>query len=267
MSFLKKLFGKREEPATPTPSKDPDNTKLNFLLRNWGDNQSDQNYRAVIDELMHGNAFLILPSLNESNSVGWQTAQQGSTLKLASVFNLDGLMVLGAFSTEDALLGWTKSETEYTAMKAQDVLEFCRIHGIGRLVINSDQKDMFVLERNRSNITTTVVEKDMEVLLGTPAKPLKQEVIQRLVESFKKVDTIEEAYQYAQQAKNEISIVLGIKLSVVSDNSRTALQNAVTHALEGQTLEMPVDVFVLETEDWLRTVRGIERALFYQRTA
>jgi hypothetical protein len=262
MSFLKKLLGGNKKPVDSQEKKDPENTRLNFLLNIWGENHSNENFKAVMEEILNGNSFLILPSANdEPGSGNWETAQQRKTLNLTSVYNLDGLKVLGAFSDEKSLLEWT----QYTALKTQDMIDFCKENNIDRIVINSDQKNMFVLERNRENIKTTTIEKETKVLIGTPIKPLSKRLIDKLIANFKKVDTIEEAYQYAQNMNDESSIVLGIKMSVVSDNSRAALHNALNNALTNEKIDMPIDVMILDTQDWLETVRNIQNSLFYKQ--
>jgi hypothetical protein len=266
MNFLKKLFGGSDKPADTQEKKDPENTRLNYLLNIWGENHSDENYKAVLDEILNGNSYLILPSANDNPGSGnWETAKASTSLNLTSVFNLDGLKVLGAFSDEKSLLEWTKKETQYTAIQTQAMVDFCKTNDIDRIVINSNQKNMFVLERNRQNIKTTTIEKETNVLVGTPIKPLNKHIIDKLISNFKKVETIEEAYQYAQNMNGESSIVLGIKMSVVSDNSRAALHNALNNSLSNEQLDIPIDIMILETQDWLNTVRNIQNSLFYKR--
>jgi len=265
MNFLKKLFGGSDKTTDSQEKKNPENTRLNYLLNIWGQHQSDSNYKAVMDEILNGNSFLLLPSVNDNETIGWTTSEASKTLNLTSVFNLDGLKVLGAFSDENSLVEWSKKPTQYTALPTKDIIEICKEQGIDRVVINSDQKNMYVLERNRQNITTTTIEKETKVLVGTPITPLSKQIIDKLISSFKKVDTIEEAYQYAQNMNGESSIVLGIKMSTVSDNSRAALHNALNNSLSNEQLDIPIDVMILETQDWLDTVRNIQNSLFYKR--
>lgn len=267
MNFLKKLFGSSDKRETEIKeSKNPDNTRLTYLLDIYGQHPSNENYRALLEEITNGNSFLLLPSANDNaNTNGWQTAEVGTTLNLASVFNMDGLKVLGAFSDETALVKWAKQATQYTAIKTQDLVDFCKQNSIDRIVINSDQKNMFVLERNRGNITSRTIQEETKVLVGTPIKPLPKEAIDLLIKNFKKVDTIQEAYQYAQKMNDETSLVLGIKMSVVSDNSRAALHNALNDSLNGVDIGMPIDIMLLEDEGWLNTVRNIQNSLFYKR--
>ncbi|MBK9486957.1 MAG: enhanced serine sensitivity protein SseB C-terminal domain-containing protein [Chitinophagaceae bacterium] len=264
---MKKLFGSTDSKQTSKiENKNPDNTRLTYLLDIYGQHPSNENYKAVLDEITSGNSFLLLPSVNENgDSNGWQTAQVGTTINLASIFNLDGLKVLVAFSDEIALIKWTNRETQYTAIKTQDLVDFCKQNNVDRIVVNSDQKNMFVLERNRENITSRTIQEETKVLVGTPTNPLPQNAIDLLIKNFKKVDTIKEAYQYAQKMNDETSLVLGIKMTVVSDNSRAALHNALNDSLNGIDVGIPIDIMLLEDEGWLNTVRNIENSLFYRR--
>lgn len=265
MNFLKKLFGSVGKSTGVEKKKDPENTRLNYLLNIWGGHQSDKNYKAVMDEILNGNSFLLLPSVNDNETIGWTTLEAPKTLNLTSVFNLDGLKVLGAFSDENALVEWSQKPTHYTALATKEVIELCKAQGVDRIVINSDQKNMFVLERNRQNIKTTIIEEETNVLVGTPIKPLSKTIIDKLINNFRKVDTIEEAYQYAQSRNGESSIVLGIRMSVVSDNSTAALHNALNNSLNNEQLDIPIDIMILETQDWLDTVRNIQNSQFYKR--
>jgi len=267
MNFFKKLFGSTDSTKTEINlSKNPDNTRLTYLLDIYGQHHSNENYRAVLEEFTNGNSFLLLPSSNDNEETnGWQTAEVGTTLNLASVFNLDGLKVLGAFSDETALVKWAKRAIQYTAIKTQDLTDFCKQNNIDRIVINSDSKNMFVLERNRENITSRTIQEETNVLVGTPIKPLPKDAIELLIKNFKKVDTIEEAYQFAQRMNDEISLVLGIKLTVISDNSKAALHNALNNSLIGVDVGVPIDIMILENESWLVTVRNIKDSLFYTR--
>ena len=267
MNLFKKLFGSTDSTKTEIKvTNNPDNTRLTYLLDIYGQHHSSENYRAVLEEFTNGNSFLLLPSANNNEETnGWQTAEVGTTLNLASVFNLDGLKVLGAFSDETALLKWAKRAIQYTAIKTQDLTDFCKQNNIDRIVINTDSKNMFVLERNRENITSRTIQEETNVLVGTPINPLPKDVLELLVRNFKKVDTIEEAYQYAQKMNDETSLVLGIKMTVISDNSKAALHYALNNSLTGVEVGMPIDILLLEDERWLTTVRNIENSLFYKR--
>ncbi|MBO9684458.1 MAG: SseB family protein [Flavisolibacter sp.] len=266
MSLFKKWFGSSSKSKAITEQKDPDNTRLLFLIDTWVYNPTNENYRDVLNEIENGNSFLLLPTKNSgSETIGWSSLEKESKLNLTSVYNLDGLKVLAAFTDENALLEWSKKPTQYTALHSQDVIEICKSSGIDRVVINNLQKNMFVLERNRSNITTNVIEKETEVLVGTPIHPLSSAVIQKLNENFQRVDTIEEAYQFAQSMNGETSLVLAVKMSVQSDNARAALHNAINDSINADELQLPLDIMIISSEDWLNAARNVQNSFVYKK--
>jgi AraC family transcriptional regulator len=265
MSIFKKIFRSNSQLQAVMDRKEPDNTRLNFLLDAWGGHQSDENYHDVMDEIMNGNSYLLLPSVNSDKTNGWKTAEAASTIKLSSVYNLDGLLVLGVFSDEQTLTDWTHKPAEYTAMRTQDVLDLCRQRKIDRIIINNGQKNMYVLERNRDNIIQIPAEERANVLLGEVTEPLSPKLMGKLLAALRKVDTITEAYLYMQSLSNDTSYGLGVCMNVNNEHSRLALQNAVNMALVGEHLDIPVDVTILEKEDWLNAARSIRNSLIYMK--
>jgi hypothetical protein len=260
MGLFDKLFGTKK-------TTQPDNGKLFKLLEIYEQqNGTGDSYKNVVLELMHGNSYLLLPSQHDNEGSGtWKTLDSNSTLKLTCVHNLDGLKVLAAFTDEASLMAWSKEAIQYTALASKDVLKLCEEQLIERIVINSDLPNMFVLERNRANIKTATIEETTTVQVGTPNKPLERRILQKLIDQFKRVDTIDEVYQYGQTRNNEFSIVLGFKLLTNSDNAKTAAINAVQTALQGENIDQPLDLFFLEDESWYETVRNIENSCVYKR--
>lgn len=271
MNFLKKLFGTKQQKSvdnTDAAFKNhgtPDNTKLLYYLDNYAKNPTDENDSIIFQELMHGNCFLLMSSVNDSDSyTGWKTLEKGSTLKLTSVYDIDGLQVLGAFTDETSLYKWAKQPAHYVAMTAKDVLEFCQQHNIGRLVINSDQPNMYVLERN-SNFLSRSVEEATQVMIGTPKVPLHNDVLSGLQRQFATNPNVVEAFQFLMVDGNEQTMVLGVRVKTVSDNARIAVQNNVANVLEGVHLEVPLDMMFLD-DNWYNTVKGMPNLLFYKQT-
>lgn len=264
MGIFDKLFGSNKAKTTTF---NPENNRLFDLLEIYRQQNGQGNsYKNVVLELMNGNSFLLLPSENDgSNSDTWTTAKKDTTLKLTCVFNLDGLKVLGAFTDENALLNWAKKPTQYTALSSKDVLKLCEENLIERIVINSDLPTMFVLERNRENIKTDTIKEEKTVQIGTPNRPLDKKIISKLIDQFQRIDTIQEVYQYGQTRNNEFSLVLGFKLSINSDNAKTATINAVQTALQGETIDQLLDLFFIEDEGWYKTITNIENSFVYRR--
>lgn len=262
MGLFNKLFGNKSK------TDNPDNTKLLGLLEKfWKENGKGDTYKNVVLELMNGNSFLMFPTENDTNTDPdkWTTVEKDTTMRLASVVNLDGLKVLGAFTDEQALVAWTKKPSQYTAMRSKDVLKFVQDNGMDRIVINSDQPNMFVLERSRENVKEHKIQQDTKVQLGTPNRPLSNAITKKLTDNFKKDNTISEVYQYGQTKDGEFSIVLGFKLTNNSENAKKAAINAVQNALQNETVDQLLDLFFIETESWYDRVRSIENSLLYKR--
>lgn len=265
MGIFDKFFGSKKTDAK-IEVKQPNNEKLISLLESYGKNQSQENYQKAFNEIVDGNSLLILPSINDGNDKDeWKTLKKASTLKLTSVFNQDGLKVLGAFTAPEKLLEWSKKETEFTAMNAKDAIGFCQTHGIDRIVIDSDSSTMFILERNKENVKTETIQEETQVQVGTPMKPISGKHLIKFQQNFAKVDVIKEVYQYAMVRKNESILVLGYVLDTYTDNSRTACIHTIQNSMDGETLELPLEMFMLEDESWLQTVKGIDNSLIYRR--
>ncbi len=124
-------------------------SKLSILLDTYRQqNGKGDSYKDVLMELITGDSFLFLPSSNDGTENQETSEGPNKTLKLTSVFNQDGIKVLGAFSDEKALFSWAKEPIHYKMMQSKDVLQLCEENAIKRIVINSNMPTMFVLEQD-----------------------------------------------------------------------------------------------------------------------
>lgn len=264
MGIFDKFFKNKEKSeSTPDPR---DNNSLETILINYNQSNNNEQYGKIASQLMNGDFNLFLPSINDGKSENnWKAIREGSNLKLKSVFNLDGLIVLGAFSNEKNLLNWINEESEYTVMNSKDVLNFCQTNGIDRIVIDSKQPSMFVLERSRSNIKTETVKEETKVRFRKPAVPITGLFFEKLITNFKKVESIEEAYQFIMVRNNESIHIIGFKLSTYSDNSRTACLNAIQNCIDYNNLKLPLELFFLENSDWYNSIKNIEKSIMYMK--
>jgi len=125
----------------------PDNTILISLLNAWAKDWSKDNYAKVRRELMEGNSFLMLPSGGNGNYTGgWRKLSELTKIRLASLYTVEGVKTLGAFTDEDAVLRWSKGKRVFcNSLQSQDVFEICQENGIKRIVINSGSDNIFPL--------------------------------------------------------------------------------------------------------------------------
>jgi hypothetical protein len=125
----------------------PDNTKLISLLNAWSQKISKKTFAAVRTELMKGNSFLMLPSgATDVQGPGWHTYEKSPRLELRSVYTMDGIQVLGAFTDIESLLRWSNGRAmNYTSLRSQEVLDICVRYGFKRVVINSGSDNIYPL--------------------------------------------------------------------------------------------------------------------------
>ncbi|TSD67496.1 SseB family protein [Inquilinus sp. KBS0705] len=262
MSFFKSPFNNKPEDKPEPKAK---NENLLALISLWYLKPTDDSYKNVVFELMDGKATLLLPSNNNTNQTHqWQTADEKTHLKLTSVSVVDGLKVLGAFTDEQALLNWANEPSSYTEMLSDDVLLLCERNSISRVVINSNSYNMFVLERSRKSVKPNTITQDTLVRIGTAERQLQKSVHNKLKIAFSNSDIVEEAYQYDNEINGETKLVIGVKLVAYTDEAKTAVVFMVQDALKGETTEQEVDVFFLEDDAWLQTVKKIPGALIYK---
>lgn len=135
---------------TPLAAPAFDNTKLLQLLAEYHKQKGGgQSYAHVLNELLNGNACLLLTSLHDgSQQQGWSSSSQETTLQLTCVQQIENVKALAAFTDESSLLSWTKVATHYTMLAAKDVLKLCEMNGIDRIIINSDLPNMYILQKN-----------------------------------------------------------------------------------------------------------------------
>ena len=234
---------------------------LNTILAQWGAENSEANFEAVVKELFQGTGSLLVPVAPDDR----EGAPEGS-VQLTSIFEVEGMLIFGAFSTEKAIFGWAGQNIEYTVMNTQEVLDFCEAENMTRLVINSNQPDMFVLERETPTTEgATPQEEENQVRIGPLSAPLPETFLDKMKAAFPGIHAVDAAYTYGQMSKGEMSSVLGILLTAPSDEATKALTDAFNAALAGENLELPISMMAIGNDAWLEAIRNIPEALIYEK--
>ncbi|VXC27870.1 conserved hypothetical protein [Flavobacterium sp. 9AF] len=131
----------------------PNNTNLLKHIKNFQNNQNQDTFMAVFNELQGENAYLVIPTaepvLGENKDKnGWSTVEKGTQMTFTSVFEVDNQMVLGAFTSQQTLMVWAKEMKPFVSIPAKDVLDIAMENGISKIIIDSNQDTMFVLGRS-----------------------------------------------------------------------------------------------------------------------
>lgn len=274
MGIFSKLFGgtkKSDEKETSVANSD--NGRLIRLLDTWGREESEHSFKAVLHELFEGSSYLLIPTVDDGkHKTGeWITLEENSTIKITSISEQDEVSVLAAFSDEKALFQWAKKETHYTAMHTNDLFEMCRNMEIGRIVINTGQKNMFVLERRKDDgIEETEIEENTQIRVGIPPIPLSKSITGKLCNSFTELGFIDESYQYMQEqiddnGQHELMLMIGIVLDENTDEKRSLAFEGIQNSLRGETKpEYPLGIMIMN-EHWLETMQSIANQPFYKK--
>ncbi|MCW1149167.1 SseB family protein [Flavobacterium lacisediminis] len=259
MKLFNKLLGKKEAECTP------DNSVLLQLIQAYHYNKMPENYGKVIEELYGPRSFLFVPTADKhEHSNGWEKSKGGDVIDFATVYNLDGLLVLGVFTSEEALSKWTKEEMGYIAIPSKTIMEIAERENFGRVVIDSDQDTMFVLERNVSNSNEITIKEDTEVLIWYPKQPIYGAHKAQLCNAFSKVSSIKEVYHFGMTRNDEAILILAFLLDEVNENSRLAVLSAMNDGMNGFSTEFPLEMmYVKEGDDWHKTGNNFE--VFYKR--
>lgn len=133
----------------------PNNTKLLSAIKAFRNDQNEETFMAVLNELQGNNAFLLVPTTEpivgkDRNEEGWSTIEKGTQMSFTSVFEVEGQKVLGAFTSQNTLTNWANETKPFASLPAKDVLDIAMQNNIERIVIDSNQETMFVLGRTIS---------------------------------------------------------------------------------------------------------------------
>ncbi|WP_338378886.1 SseB family protein [uncultured Flavobacterium sp.] len=129
----------------------PNNTNLLAKIKSFQANQNQETFMAVLDELQGDNAFLLVPTSSpvtgENPEKGWTTLEKGAQLSFTSVFEVEGKLVMGVFTSQATLMSWASETKPFVTLPAKEVLEIAVENKISQIIIDSNQESMFVLGR------------------------------------------------------------------------------------------------------------------------
>ena len=148
------------------------------------------------------------------------------------------------------------------AMPARAVLDLAETHSFGRIVIDSDQETMFVLERNRENFSTTTIQEETQVQVGFPQHPIDGANKSQLLAAFSKNSNIKEVYHFVMLRNQESIYILAFVLENYSENARLAVMDCVSDGMKGFALDLPLEsMYIEESDSWYETVQNF--GVFY----
>jgi predicted DNA-binding ArsR family transcriptional regulator len=129
----------------------PSNTALLTKIKAFQTQQNSETFMSVLKELQGNNAYLLVPTSSPATGKkpekGWTTLNKGAQLSFTSVFETEGKLVMGVFTSQAALMTWATETKPFVTLPAKEVLELAVENKISQLIIDSNQETMFVLGR------------------------------------------------------------------------------------------------------------------------
>lgn len=229
------------------------NNMLTQLLDNWQKSNTETDFYAVITELTTGNSSLHVPSRINSGQ-----------MVISSIYEDRGSKLLLVYSKADSISELNDQNLSLLKMDAKDVLNFCEENNIPKIVINPQLPNEFILEKPSGNVQQ--LKEDVTVQIGRLRDNLPHSFLTKLITNFREAKDINEVYIYSQKMGEEISTVLGVVLSDVSQKSIETANLAFKNALAGEQLSHPNMMMIIETDDMLQSVKNIQGALFYTKS-
>lgn len=129
----------------------PNNSNLLNKIKVFQANQNQETFMNVLEELQGENAFLLVPTSSpitgDTPEKGWTTIEKGAKLSFSSVFEVEGKLVLGAFTSQATLMHWATTTQPFVTLPAKEILEIAVENHVSQIIIDSNQESMFVLGR------------------------------------------------------------------------------------------------------------------------
>lgn len=254
MGFLSRLFNRNKNQEA--------NKKLIGLLQTYSDNKTTgAAFTAVINELMDGKSQLLIltkapPVENPDGSI---------QLEVASKINDYGDEIYHVFTDEETLKQVLPEGGYFVSMASQAILQMANEQGVGIIVINPNLPTMFVLQKSpKTGVANHTIKAGTPVKIGYPEEPLSESIVSKLRARFEKIVAVSEAFQYAQDANGEFSLVLAVRLNQSTEDIRSAVIRAIQLSLENETLNTPLDLNFID-DSWDIDDASIQNLFLYRR--
>lgn len=216
---------------------------------------------AVINELMDGKSQLLI--LTKAPPV--ENTDGSIRLEVASKINDFGDEIYHVFTDEVALKQVYQDGGYFASMPSQAILQMANEQGVDIIVINPNLPTMFVLQKSpKTGVANHTIKAGTPIKIGYPEDPLSESIVSKLRTRFEKIAAVSEAFQYAQDANGEFSLVLAVKLSESTEDIRSAVIRAIQLSLENETLKTPLDLNFID-DSWDIDDASLQNLFLYRR--
>lgn len=227
---------------------------------------------------------LLASTLIFHGSTAGGTMTDGSTqISFKTIEHPNGTILLPVFTAVEALTSWTNSETAWVALRAQTLFQSIASGNIQEVRVNPFRPGQKISwpggiltraefttlaqgllpEPMNTNTSQMNLPAGQKLLVGPPAAPLPEELMQALTGYLRQFPQLQGAYLFEMVNEGVAGSVIGLQLNLAADEqTMDRIMRNIGAVLEPR---LPPGVFIdfmkLETGQFLDTVQKCGKAL------
>lgn len=184
--------------------------------------------------------FLLVPRPDAGQESGFRVTEDGEELSFLVLADDQGLLVLPAFTSEQALARWKPEGSHYVALRGKVLVELLAGSEWDRMVVDGADVTAFAITRSDARrlagVTHRWVPAESSVRIGHPAKPPPNELVEALLRACEHERLVLEAYLYQFQVvgvDESPYLTIGLRLRPSADTTDTdRVSRSITKQIE-----------------------------------
>lgn len=284
MDWFNRVPGRQNpKPAPPAPAADDppqaDATELKAAMTLVANRDTPANRRSLYETLLRASLMLATPDPGDDVR---RVAEVNEQIELIAIKDDEGKTVWPAFTDEQALLTWKPDGGGYVQMPALAVFQMMLGSDTDRIVINPASTPAGFVTRHEARVladgglpipesaqaTRIELTQDTKMLIGAPAQPPPQRMIERVRAELRAFPLVDEALLFVSSTGGEPHLTLGLRLGgPMEERAFAAMAETIGAAA---VAELPRDTYldVLVLDEVLhRTIRNTVTPLYTREHA
>jgi hypothetical protein len=230
MSLLKDLFRKQDSPKNPALER-----AMQEVAKNDNPRTRQSLYKMILTS-----TFIVQGNVSGGTEVskGNWIADGSTRVAFVTIEHPRGNIVLPAFTDVKALTSWVGSETQWVALRAQELFQSIVPGNIAEVRVNPFRPEQAIsraggiITRNEfvalaqglipestisNNTAQLKVAAGQKLLIGKPAKQLPAELLEKLTDLLQQIPDLRGAYLFQIANQNVTSSVIGLHFAAEPD--------------------------------------------------
>ncbi len=224
---------------------------------------------AVPDDLLE--RFLLVPTPDTGEEPrGFHVLEEDREMSFVLVHDEDGLPVLPAFTSKEALQRWNPEGSRYVGLQGRALVEILARSDWDRIVVDTTDRSAFAIPRSAAlellGVAAYTQPAGSRMLVGQPARTPPHGLVTAVQRACANEPTVAEAFLYQVailEQGNTPHLAIGLRVDArVDEEDRVRIAHSIGRAVDPQSWGYDfVDLEVLE-DDMLNAVRSGATAIF-----